>query len=364
MTSDWAASGRRDTYELWAVDPFSLKDVSRVEFEPAQSSLTFAKDSETGASATLRVWAGSWDMANCDRLLRLKHVACVGDTVRAETVGTYFVRDPPATERFGRWAQDLACYSTQLRYTEDVLDDDLYVAAGSKVIPVVAKLAEEVGGTVSVGLRAAEGDTGLRAAKLFRVGESRSETMQTLLALVGCRMSADEDGRTLIERDRAASEMEPCYEFEVGQGCVCESPAEWEQVGAGDWKNRIVAYWSRDSLPDPDDGMGYAGRVVVDLDRGHRHSYENTGRRATQLLELTEPCTQAELAARARKTLASLADQPRYVVLSHVGVPGLRVGRAVTLRRASGTWKCEVDQMEVDSLGPLMMTRTKLRVLE
>ena len=327
MTADWAASGRRDTYELWAVDPFSLKDISRVEFEPAQSSLTFAKDSETGASATLRVWAESWSMAACDRLLRLRHVACVGDTMRAETVGTYFVRDPPATERFGRWAQDLACYSTQLRYTEDVLDDDLYVAAGSKVIPVVAKLAEEVGGTVSVGLRAAEGDTGLRAAKLFRVGESRSETMQTLLALVGCRMSADEDGRTLLERD-------------------------------------LAAYWSRDSLPDPDDGMGYAGRVVVDLDRGHRHSYENTGRRSTQLLELTEPCTQAELAARARKTLASLADQPRYVVLSHVGVPGLRVGRAVTLRRATGTWKCEVDQMEVDSLGPLMMTRTKLRVLE
>ena len=59
-----------------------------------------------------------------------------------------------------------------------------------------------------------------------------------------------------------------------------------------------------------------------------------------------------------------MADQPRYVTVDHVGIPGLRVRDTVVYRRGKSRYTCEVDQMEVASLGPLMMTKSKLRVLE
>ncbi len=361
--TDWGASGRVDAYELWAVDPFSLEETGRVDFEPAETSVTFAKDSETGASASIAVWADSWSMEGCSSLLRIKHTATVGAVTRAETLGTFFVKDPPAVERYGRWKQTLACYSTQLRYTGDVLCDDLSLARGAKCVPAAVSLARGVGGAPVVGLRATENDSGLTSAKLFRVGDSLSETMQTLLALAGCRMRADDDGSTVIERDLDATEVAPSHAFEDGSGCTCQDGAEWV-YGDGDWHNRVVAMWSRDSLPDPDDGLGYCMRCVADLDRGHARSYENTGRRATYVLQLADACTAAELKERARRTLDGMACQPRYVTIDHVGIPGLRVRDTVTYRSGSACRTCEVDQLEIASLGPLMLTKSKLRVLE
>lgn len=361
--TDWAASGRRDSYELVAVDPFSLEETGAVDFEPSATSVTFAKDSETGASASIAVWADSWSMVGCNRLLRIKHTAVVGDEYRQETLGTFFVADPPAVERYGRWRQTLACYSTQLRYTGDVLGDDLSLKRGAKCVPAVVALAQGVGGKVAVGLRATENDAGLTSAVLFRVGDSLSETMQTLLALAGCRMRADDDGLTVIERDLDAAEVAPSHTFEDGSGGTCQDGAEWV-YGDGDWYNRVVAMWSREALPSPDDGLGYSMRSVADLDRGHAHSYESTGRRATYVLQLADACTASELAGRAQRALKGVADQPRYVTVDHVGVPGLRVRDTVVYRRGAARYTCEVDQMEIAALGPLMMTKSKLRVLE
>ena len=42
MATDWGASGRVDTYSLKAVDPFTLKNVETLQFDPSSSSITEA----------------------------------------------------------------------------------------------------------------------------------------------------------------------------------------------------------------------------------------------------------------------------------------------------------------------------------
>lgn len=365
MAIDWGASGRVDAYSLNLVDPFTLEVTGTADFDPSGSSVTWADDSESGAQASIALVDSDWMQGGFDRLLQLTHTVTIGGESVTETLGTFFVDSVTQSDLYGRETMTANCYSAMWRYTQDCLDDDLYIPQGAKVLPYVAELATAVGGVVAQGLRAAEGDQGAASPCLFAVGDNRAEVMRTIAAWVGCEVKAADDGRTSVERILDATEREPVYEFEAGETCTYLPGREWDDSNA-DPVNRVVAWWSRDSLPDPDDGLGYTKRCVVDLDANAQFSYARCGRRRTHALEVSNACTQAELEAQARRYLRENSGAARYVTIEHVGIPHLRVGDVVTYKGVDGetALTCQVSQMSVGSLAPWCQTQTKLRVVE
>lgn len=366
MAVDWGASGRRDSYRFELVDPFTLRKTGEADAIPSECSITSDVDSDSGQTATIALANSGWRDEARDRMVRVRHVVRVGGESVEEVMGTFFVQDAPASSKDGLTRRTLSCYSTLWRLTQDALSDDVWAATGSRVIPIVSRLITEVGGVVSVGLRAGEADVGTRADVMMPIGTNRAEACRTLLAWVGCRLGVAPTGEVTIERALDASELSASYAFEAGRNCTYLPGLD--ETDEGDPYNRVVAFWGREQLPDPDDGLGLTKRCVVDLDQGERYAYERIGRRATYVLELSDPCTQAELEGRARSWLASHSGTTRYLTVSHVGIPGLRAGDVVSYDNphdpdAPERCLCEVAQTSVQALGPGCVTQSKLRVI-
>ena len=127
--------------------------------------------------------------------------------------------------------------------------------------------------------------------------------------------------------------------------------------------NRVVALWSREK--DAGDGYGTSARAVADLGSASPYSYQRCGRRMTHVLKVTEPKTSAQLASMAKDYLAQHDAAIRYLEIEHVGIPHLRAGDCVTYTNTLAgdvNLVCEITQMDV-TLGPLMVTRSKLKVI-
>ena len=73
MATDWGASGRVDTYSLKAVDPFTLKNVDTLQFDPSSSSITEAYYSDNYSSASITLEGSDYVKDGSERLLRIYH---------------------------------------------------------------------------------------------------------------------------------------------------------------------------------------------------------------------------------------------------------------------------------------------------
>ena len=113
MATDWGASGRVDTYSLKAVDPFTLKNVETLQFDPSSSSITEAYYSDNYSSASITLEGSDYVKDGSERLLRIYHDVTAGDGTKfSEVLGTFFVDSMTRNAKWHRQSRNLACYST------------------------------------------------------------------------------------------------------------------------------------------------------------------------------------------------------------------------------------------------------------
>lgn len=351
---DWAASGRRDSYSFTKVDPFTLVDMGSLEAIPSECSITYGYYTDNYATATI-VSPDAYDGG----LIRVYHTVVMPDGTRTEEcLGTFFVESCERKATAGMVRQTMTCYSTLWRLSQDALAKDYVVAKNSSCLAGLSGLITAEGARVI-----ASGELPSKTHTVdvrFPAGENRLQCAYTYAGWCNWELGVDDFGYQTIKPYTPPANRSVKYVFEDGAGCVYVPDST--ETYTGDICNRVVARWSKEKAPD---GFNVSSmRSVADLPAANPYSYLNAGRRITHVLDV-EPCTQTELDNVARNYLAQHDAAIRYFEIEHVGIPDLRAGDAVTYidHRNDEVLTCEVTQMDVQSLTPLMMTKTKLKVI-
>lgn len=349
---DWGASGRRDAYRFTAVDPFSLADIRTIEAIPDSCSLTYGYYTDNYLSATLSLperFEGS--------MLRVYHETDLPDGSHVEEcLGTLFVdsQERRRSEGFDTW--QLTCYSTLWRLSQDALASDYVVNAGSSCIAGLSGLISAEGASVKASPELPS-KTHTKDVR-FVAGDNRLESANVYAGWCGWHIGVDDYGYNTIGLYTPPANRSPVYAFEAGETCVYVPDSD--ETFTGDVCNRVIARWSEEKPP-----AGYnvtSMRAVSDLPATNAYSYQRAGRRITHVLDV-EPCSQAELQAAADSYLSEHDAAIRYFEIEHAGIPHLRAGDTVTYTDRGETLLCEVTQMSISKLAPLMMTKSKLKVV-
>lgn len=381
MMTDWGRSGRRDSFAFYLVDPFTLEETGEtIQVDAPSSSITWGWDTENGYSGSFRAVNAS----NRDKLVRVKQTIVADGEERVVTLGTFFIDEAPASALYGRVSRDLSAYSTMWRFTEDVLARDFVRAKGYNVVTAIRDIVEIDGGQLLV-------DPEVNASRnfgrdiWFEVAQNRAETLRTIASWINCIMRPDPDGYIVLEPYRAPKDRAVKYEFEAGRNCVYVPGVQITDTSASA-VNRVVAWWSRSSIPktarknadggyvkdeagntvyDYDDDYGLSDYVYVDLPETHAFAYERIGRRRTYVMKLTEACSRAELTDRAQQYLNENCGSTRYFEIQHVSVPDVSAGdivRYVNPHDYSEPIDCTCIVEEISmTLSPGAPCKTKLR---
>lgn len=358
---DWGASGRRDSYTFAAVDPFTLMEICPIEAVPDSCSLTFGFYTDNKAAATIAIPEAEWPKVR-GNLVRVSHTVALptGEDI-SEVLGTFFIDTADKETKTAIPMRRCSCYSTMWRLSQSALTADFVFHTGDYCIDGITRLMQGGGCIVSAG----EGVSATRAHTSdgrFALGSNRLECANTYAGWCGWIIGVDDFGAQTVDvyvppANRAAS-----YTFESGANCTY-LPAI-KETSTGELYNEVLAYWSREK--DPGDGFGLAGRAYAELDPANPYSYSSCGVRMTGVLQMREPVSQADLQKAADDYLAEHDAAIRYIEIEHVGIPGLRAGNTVYYSNPdSGDTNllCEITQMQINALGPLCLTRSKLKVV-
>lgn len=353
---DWGASGRRDTYRFTKVDPFTLSDKGQMEALPGECSITYGYYTDNYATAQITA-PDSYDGG----LIRIYHTTELPDgTSEEECLGTFFVESTERRATAGFVKQSMDCYSTLWRLSQDALPYDYVVRANSLCIDGLKGLITAEGAKA---ITSNDVDASRRHTIDVRIatGENRLDAVNAYAGWCGWTVGVDDYGYQTIDVYTPPINRSPSYTFEAGANCVYVPDSS--ETFTGDICNRVVARWSQEKVPD-----GFtvnSMRAVADLPKGNPYSYEACGRRITHVLDV-DPCSQSELNAKAQQYLSQHDAAIRYFEIEHVGIPHLRPGMTVTYidERNEDALLCEVTQMDIGTLGPLCMTKTKLKVVD
>ena len=356
---DWGQSGRVDSYRFAMVDPFSLIEIAEFEVDAKSCSINYGCYTDNYSSATIKA-----PDTYSDGLVRIEHIVTLPDgTEEREVLGTFFVDSCEKDIQAGYVEQTLTCYSTLWRLSQEYLDRDLVRKAGQTVEGGIRALCTAEGATLITMPEIDTATTHTRDIR-FASAENRLECLNTYCGWKSWQLTVDDDGRQILQQYINPRYKAAKYTFEAGANCVY-LPQEKETF-TGDVCNRVVAKWSRESIPSPSDGFGLSDTVTVDLPSTSPMSYQVCGRRITHVLELDEPVSHAELTATATDYLVSHDAAIRYLEIEHAGIPHLRAGDVVEYLNpleAEDSLLCEITQMDISSLGPLMLTKSKLKVI-
>lgn len=356
--SDWGMSGRRDSYRLVQVDPFTLVENEEIEFIPSECSLTYGYYTDNYLSSTLvcpDTYTGGF--------LRLSHEVTLPDgTQESEVLGTLIVDSAERTRNEGFVRQTLTCYSTLWRLSQDYLPKDFVRKSGQTVEGGIRAMCTAEG---AIMLTSPEIDTTATHSKdvRFPSGENRLESLNTYCGWKNWQLTVDDYGRQILQEYTPPNQREIAYTFEAGDNCVYLPDSD--ETYTGDICNRVVAKWSRETTGN--DGLGLSDVVTLDLPDSNPLSYQVCGRRITTVLNVATPVDHVTLTKMARDYLSEHDAAIRYFEIEHVGIPNLRAGDVVEyLNPLEGqdALLCEITQMDISALSPLMMTRSKLKVIE
>lgn len=358
---DWGMSGRRDSYAFTAVDPFTLMEQGPLDCIPEECSITYGFYTDNRVQATITMLEDSYREA-VGNLIRVSHSVELPDgTTETEVLGTFFIDSAEKEQSAAITKRVCNCYSTMWRLSQDYLASDFVMKKNQACATRLSYLMSSEGATVILGAGVTASKVHTQDAR-FKIGSNRLECSNTYAGWCGWQIDVDDYGRQVINVYTPPELAAPSHFFEDGQNCTY-LPAIKETF-TGEVCNRVVAMWSREKAGS--DGLGLSGRQVADLPSGNPYSYEQCGRRITHVLKVKEPMAASDLLKAAKDYLASHDAAIRFLEVEHVGIPNLRAGDTVTYTNAkAGDFNllCEVTQMDIRSLGPLMICRSKLKVV-
>ena len=359
---DWGASGRRDTYRFTAVDPFSLDELFDVDCVPSSCGVTFGYYTDNKVQADVRMAEESYQRMR-GNLIRIGHTVEMADgNSVTEVLGTFFIDSAEKDKATAGEFRECNCYSTMWRLSQSLLTADHVFHVGDSCSAGLSRLMEGGGSTVILGEGVASKTHTVDGR--FPMLANRLECANEYAGWCGWQVGVDDYGRQTVNGYLPPADRAPSYRFEDGGNCTYLP--KLRESYTGELVNEVLAVWSREKVPDPDDGFGLSGRAYVKLDSANPYSYERCGVRMTGALEFREPKSDADLLKAAQDYLDQHDAAIRYLEIEHVGIPHLRAGDTVLYTNASaGEYNvlCEITQMSIGSLGPLMLTKSKLKVV-
>lgn len=324
---DWADSRRKNSYEFYTVDPFTLQETGVAEVDPSASSLTWGYYTDNKVSGGL-VMNNSTDRS---QLIRVKQLIEMPEQRYYKTLATLFVENSGESSKFKKKDISLSCYSTLWRFTQDMLCYDFFRPVGYNVVQEIRELVEECGGKLNVmpGVDTSRTHT---IDIFFEMGTNIGTVLNTIAGWIGCEIHPDESGYITLKPYIAPQDRAVKYTFEAGKNCVYLPGVEMEESSDG-VINRVVVWYQVEGTENGNTVV-HSDRAVVDLPIGTAFSYEKIGRRATEILEYpyvsfgAEPSNE-ELVEYGNQYLRNNNGSTTYFDIESVGVPTLTTGDVV-----------------------------------
>lgn len=377
-TVDWGSSDRTTTYFARTVDPFSLLETSQdIELDAEGTSITYALDTDNHMEATVQLLEGDYHNIagageyNFDGMVRIYETVSMNGWGATYCLGTFFVSNVSTTSLNGRSVRKLTCYGPMWAYSQDVFAQDFVRSAGDNCWDCMTDIVDYDNGHIRPGDGFDVGRTHT-VDVWFPVGSNRAEALNKYAGWLNSEIVSDMDGYIVVRPYIEPAGRDPVYTFDTGNCCIYKAGIEWE-TNRDEPINRVVAWFSRESKQDDPSKENYdpyplADSVYVDLPDSADWSFRRCGRRRTETLHVTEPCSHEDLEAQAMRALESSSAAALYITIEHAGIPTLRVGDVVQYYNNTDmdtvvSHRCLITEMEIPSLSPMCMTRTKMRVV-
>lgn len=350
--TDWAASGRRDTYSFFRVDPYSLQELGEIAVKPEDCGITWAMDSDNIVSASITVVN---DVAK-DCMIRVKHRIEVDGDVSNRTLGTFFLNTSGTDSKNGRADRGLNCFSALWRHSQDYLRVDHSYGIGDNCIAIIKEIVEADGGHLYVNSDAPVDRTHTKDI-FWPVGTNKLEMIETIAFWINAEIGVTPYGEVKVSAYVPYDQRPVSYTFEAGSRCVYKSGINWHD-SRDDAINRVVVVGSTQDWSDV---------AVVELEDSHPYSAARIGYKKTYVLNVSEQTTHEDLVAKGEYYLQANCGSVIDIEIEHVFIPGLEVGMVVRYINYVDypdpvDLKCIVKEMAVDSLGPGCLTKSKLEV--
>lgn len=351
--TDWAASGRRDTYSFAMVDPYTLQEIGDIDVKADSCGITWGLYTDNLVSATITVVN---DVAK-DCMIRIKHRIEVDGDVSNRTLGTFFLNTSGTDSVNGRADRGLNCYSALLRHSSDYLMQDHSYRPGDNCIGIIKEIVEADGGHLYVDATAPIDRVHTRDV-FWGIGENKLAMIKTIAGWINAEIGVTPEGMVKVSGYVPPWDKPTAYTFEAGRNCVYRPGIKWKD-SRDDAINRCIAYYSNEQGSDS---------AVVQLDDGHPFSAKRIGYNRTYAMKIDETCTHEDLVLKATDYLNANCGSIVDIEIEHASIPGLEVGMVVRYINDVDypdmvDMRCLVTEMCVDSLGPGCMTKTKMQVL-
>ena len=362
--TDFAKSGRRDTFKAYLVDPFSLEEIEEVAIVPSECSLTYGFYTDNKYSGNI-TFAGAYTHER-DYLIRIKQHTEVDDMVYDRVIATMFVEDIPHEALFGLETYSAGCYSTLYRLTQDKLMATYQRIGprknkgtlGAYVYYTIEKLVTDRGGKI---VFSPEVDTNLRHTKDCRwdIGEDVIDIINQVTGGAGWEVTVDGYGYINVHNYIKPENRPVKFDFVDVVNCLYKSGANLSQTAM--LCNVAVAYYTSGDKSD--------SCPPQYLPATSRHSFQRTGRYRPGFVQLNESCSKKTLVNKAQAYLAENSGEIVYIEIEHVGIPDLTIGDVVTYENNSDfeepfKRRCMITEMSISNLESGCMTKTKMKVVD
>ncbi len=362
--TDWAHSGRKDTFTCNLVNPESLQDGREVAIDGSRCSLSWGYYTDNRLSGTIVLAEGDdFEVGEVAQMVRIRQKTEVDGKKLERVLATMFVKSSELETKGGQKTRTLTCYGPLYRYTQDELVDDFQCVQGRSIVEELTTLATDLGGSVYVAPEVDRTRKHTVSTEFFELGTTVMSVLNTVAGWADLEIADTPWGELRIGDYALPSEKGSVYTYEEGRTCV-RLPGVTRSDNRGDSRyNRVLAYFSRDSKEE-NDSFPLADRAVAVLGDGSPFSYVRSGRWSSHVEKVTEACSQASLYAKAKRVLEDNSGAIEYIEIEAADVQEVSCGDAVTFVEDGGKVKCMVTQMEtVSGLTPGMPVRLKLKVV-
>lgn len=355
--TDWAKSGRTDTYRFLLCDPHTFAVTGELKGEPSQSGITWDYYSDHEVSATI----ASHEAIPRNRMVRIEHRIQVDGVDITETMATLF---PQVSETEALWrheTQSATCNSMKWALDQAKTADPYSLAVGDDTWTEMTLLANFMTAPNASRLVSKWGRHIVKSHTVpvfWPVGTGLLEALQTVCEWTGNQISVSQDGPLWVDKYLLPSEKPEVYTFEAGRNCIYV-PGVTISTGSEDMVNQVVATY--------EDELG-SDRASLRVESGDT-SFESCGYISTHVIEVDERVEHEELERMCKAYFEeSCGDMVTYRI-KHPSVPFVRIGDVVRFINSTDTTecinrRCMVVSQSIDALGPGCMTTTKLKAVD